>query len=54
MIKKDYVDDGFGGGSNNDVVWMMGEMRDKEGKIHYQGTVLMIMARGGFNIKIMV
>ena len=54
MIEHDYVDDGFGGGSNDDIVRLMGEKIDPSGEITFQGTVPTIMAKGSFNIKYMV
>ena len=54
MILKDYVDDGYSGGRDSNVVWLMGETRDENGKICYKGTVPTIMAQGGFNIKIII
>ena len=51
---EDYVDNGFGGGSNEDVVRLMGEKIDPRGEITFQGTVPTIMAKGSFNIKYMV
>ena len=54
LIKKDYVDDGFGGGSRLDVERLMGETVKEDGTIIYQGTVSRIMSRGVFNIKVMI
>ena len=54
LIEKDYVDDGFGGGPDKDVVRLMGEKIDPRGEITFEGTVPTIMARGGFYIKYMV
>ena len=54
MIEKDYVVDGFGGGTDKDVVRLMGKKKDPRGEIMFEGTVPTIMARGGFYIKYMV
>ena len=35
MIKRDYVDDGFCGGSEEDVVRLMGEVEDEDGNISF-------------------
>ena len=52
MIEKDYVNDGIGGGSNDDVCRLMGEVILHT--LEYHRTVSQIMERGGFFIKIMV
>ena len=54
MIKRDYIDDGFGGGSEEDVDRLMGEVEDEDGKISFRGTVSQIMSQGNFRIKVMV
>ena len=54
MIKRDYVDDGVGGGNEEDVDRLMGEKVDSDGRITYDGTVPRIMRKGGFQIKIMI
>ena len=54
MIERDYVDDGFGGGDEDDVLRLMGEIEDENGDRKYRGTVPTIMEKGGFYIKYMV
>ena len=54
MSEKDYVDDGFGGGTEEDVVRLMGEKKNPRGEIAFEETVPTIMAKGGFYIKYMV
>ena len=54
MIKRDYIDDGFGGGSEEDVDRLMGEVEDEDGNISFRGTVSQIMNQGNFRIKVMV
>ena len=45
MIKRDYVDDGFGGGNDDDVRRLMGEVEKDDGTLEYRGTVAQIMER---------
>ena len=55
QIKKGYVDDNAGGGTNEFVKKLIGTKTiDANGKYHYDGTVAQIMAYGGFGVKIMV
>ena len=54
MIKKDYIDDGISGGSDQDVCRLIGEVTLKDGSLEYCGTVAQIMERGSFFIKYMV
>ena len=54
MIKKDYVDDGIGGGLDQDVCHLVGEVTLKDGSLEYHVTVAQIMERGSFFIKYMV
>ena len=54
MIAGDYVDDGFGRGTAEDVARLMGEWVAKDGTISYHGLVPAIMALGGFQVKYMV
>ena len=41
MIEKDYVDDGFGGGTNEDVLQPMGEQKDPIRDIVFEGMYLL-------------
>ena len=54
MLRRDYVDDGFGGGTEADVDRLMGEVVDQEGGLAFKGTVPAIMAMGNFTIKYMI
>ena len=60
MVLRDYVDDGFGGGTEQDVERIMGEVVVKsqdpteEDEIQFHGTVPQIMKAGGFTIKYMI
>ena len=54
MIKKDYMDDGFGHGLDQDVCSLMGEVMLEDGSLEYRGTVAQIMERGSFFIKYMI
>ena len=59
MIERDYIDDGFGGGDEDVVDRLMGEVLlesgdDTEPVIEYRGTVPQIMEQGGFRIKHMI
>ena len=54
MIKRDYVVDVFGGGSEEDVDRLMGEVEVEDGNISFRGTVSQIMSQGNFRIKVMV
>ena len=60
MVLRDYVDDGFGGGTEEDVKRIMGEVIVKsqdpteEDEIQFHGTVPKIMKAGGFVIKYMI
>ena len=51
MVKRDYVDDGFGGGTEDDVRRIMGEVTVKnpegEDEIQFRGTVPAIMQKAG-------
>ena len=53
MIKRDYVDDGFGGGTEATVDRLMGETII-DGEVVCTGTVPQIMICGGFHIKYMI
>ena len=54
MITQGYVDDGSGGGSQQDVDRLVGEEHWEDGKPTYTGTVAQILALGSFKLKVMV
>ena len=54
MIRREYVDDGNGGGSSAAVTELIGEEEDPDGNIVYNGAIAKVLGLGGFGVKVMV